>query len=322
MRKLFKCILFLITIIAGLVLWAKSPVTTKPQILNSEITAYPNTQTVPPKSSLRLITYNLGYAYAEKNNLGLLLTGDDVRKNLDTAVAKFRELQPDVICLQEIDFDARRTDHIDELDYLATHLGFSYAAYALNWNHRYLPWPYWPPSLQFGQIVSGQAILSRYPLTNQRLTVLDKPPNPFWYNWFYLDRLAERVDMHVGERTIALWNLHLEAFDKPTRLKQAAFVGKMVHDEPNANKIVCGDLNDPEASDPHPEQNASSTIAAAATLQADEEFAGKFTFPAWQPVEKLDHVLFSKQFTFEHSQTVPINTSDHMPVMVDLGLAQ
>src|SRR5690625_7652311 len=67
---------------------------------------------------------------------------------------------------------------------------------------------------------SGQAVLSRLPVLDHRRIVLEEPPNPFWYNAFYLDRLAQIVILDANPR-IALINVHLEAFHRETRERHA-----------------------------------------------------------------------------------------------------
>ena len=85
--------------------------------------------------------------------------------------------------------------------------------------------PYWPPSAHFGRILSGQAVLSRYPIAKNDRIVLEKvASNPFYYNAVYLDRLAQVTEVQVGGQSVILINLHLEAFDNPTRLEQTKVV--------------------------------------------------------------------------------------------------
>lgn len=321
MRRFFVFITSFSVGIALFILYAKSPVVTKPNIANNAIVSFSSDATIlPKKNTLRIVTYNIGYAYAEKNNLGFVLTREDVLKNLDEAVEALRKLNPDIICLQEIDFDANRTYHIDQLEYLAKGLGLAHGAYAINWNKRYLPYPYWPPQKQFGTIVSGQAVLSHYPLAENQIQILEKPPNAFWYNWFYLERLAQHVKVDLGDGDVlSLWNLHLEAFHKNTRLNQARSIASDVKRNDAELKIVAGDLNDPQATDPESQNlNAAHLLIAHSGLQGDTEFKEEFTFPSWEPIEKIDHVLFSERFTFISSNTPQIKTSDHLPVVVDL----
>ena len=110
------------------------------------------------------VTYNIGYGSAEKNNKPEVLSEEEVRKNLDVMVESLKELDPDIVFLQEVDFNAARTVGIDQMRYLAKSLAMPFAAYTVTWNKRYIPWPYWPPAVHFGRMLSGQAILSRFPI--------------------------------------------------------------------------------------------------------------------------------------------------------------
>jgi hypothetical protein len=73
-------------------------------------------------------------------------------------------------------------------------------AIAINWDKRYVPFPYWPITQQFGRTLSGQSILSRFPIQNHERHVLDRVAGNNWiYNAFYLDRLAQVAEIVVGE---------------------------------------------------------------------------------------------------------------------------
>src|SRR5690606_20559225 len=130
-------------------------------------------------------------------------------------------MRPDLIFLQEVDFRSARSFDIDQLRLLCEKLGMPYAAYTLTWNKKYVAWPYWPFSLHFGRLVSGQAVLSRFPIKQQVLVQFEKPAeNPFWYNWFYLDRVVQRMKVEIGTQSVSVYNIHLEAFTIQTRKEQ------------------------------------------------------------------------------------------------------
>jgi endonuclease/exonuclease/phosphatase family metal-dependent hydrolase len=316
-RVIFIVFLSLILVFALAVMYAKSPVRTKSYFFNNEIVTFGRTIT-PPINEFRIVTYNIGYAYAEQNNLSTI-PQDQVMKNLDAAVEALKAMSPDIICLQEIDFDSSRTYHIDQLQYLADKLGFAQGAYAVNWNKRYLPFPYWPPKNHFGQMVSGQAILSRFPLSEHSLTVFEKPPNAFWYNWFYLERVAQKVIVKLGDETqLALWNVHLEAFDVNTRVKQAKKLAELVNNDPHDFKVVVGDFNDPQVTVKANTDNGVFQFIASTKMQSDYELSDEFTFPSWKPVEKLDHIFFSRQLALDEFGVIQTLASDHLPVWADI----
>jgi endonuclease/exonuclease/phosphatase family metal-dependent hydrolase len=324
MRKSLNALAVVFAAVIGFVFWAKSPVALGPPLSGAGIVSYPGAESKIFAGTLRVLSYNIGYAYGDANNKRIL-PQDQVARNLNLAVSALEHLSPDVICLQEIDFDSDRSGRVDQLAFLAQRLGYAYAAYDVNWNKRYVPFPYWPPQNHFGRMVSGQAVLSRYPILANRVHVFAKPPNPFWYNWFYLERTAQETQLDLGDgRSVRLWNVHLEAFHRPTRLAQADTFAKIVGSSDGGFRIVAGDFNDPNVEDdavgiPYPDNAFIRFLDATDMSEATSKRDG-LTFPSWAPVERLDHIVFSKDMTASGSGTENVLASDHLPVWVDLKL--
>src|SRR4029434_2931140 len=229
MRKLILSILSLPALFGAFLLWALSPAVSSHEFPHSAILQNADVPRKKAKSrkSLKIVTYNIGYASGEKNNRPLTLTREEVLENLRAMTQVLKELKPDLLLLQEVDFQSARTFGIDQMDFISRALCFHYGAYVVTWNKRYLPWPYWPPRAQFGRMVSGQAVLSRFPIEKQELFQFPKPSsNPFWYNWFYLNRIVQKLIVKWGDDTFAVFNVHLEAFDSKTRLDQAEKLGQ------------------------------------------------------------------------------------------------
>jgi endonuclease/exonuclease/phosphatase family metal-dependent hydrolase len=172
-------------------------------------------------------------------------------------------------------------------------------------------------------LVSGLGILSRYPLGENTITTLQRPPHPFWYDWFYLDRLAQKTTIAFKTTTIALWNVHLEAFHRPTRIDQARTLSDIVAQDATTHKIVVGDFNDPTARDAAKNgPNAIAVMTENKTLVAENApIPEHFTFPAWGPIEKLDHILFSRGLYIIEAGKASGEASDHLPVWARLAVA-
>lgn len=77
-----------------------------------------------------------------------------------------------------------------------------------------MPFPYWPPSNHFGTMLSGQAILSHYPISEGRTHKLTPHLNaPFYYSAFYLDRLLQVIEVSYHDQFVRIMNVHMKAFD-------------------------------------------------------------------------------------------------------------
>ena len=222
MTKLFKVLFLLLLSIlfvtSGFYFWASSP--------NFNANEYSKTYTnkyaskINNDSVFSIITYNIGYLSGMTNNLAIEKPKSFFYNNLQTSLTQFKKINADIIAFQEIDFDSKRSYHINQQNEIAK-LGYNFVGETVNWDKKYLPFPYFPISMQFGKILSGQSILSKYKIINQeRFTLERNKTNSFYYDAFYIDRLAQIVKINIQNKILILINVHLEAFHQETRLKQ------------------------------------------------------------------------------------------------------
>jgi len=246
-RKILWAFGLLLVLVGATIAYWMSPSVSEAEFPSQAILHWEDPAAIPPKDDpveLKIVTYNIGYASGKRNNVDAIADEKEVRDNLDQIVKALQEIRPDLLALQEVDFKSKRSFDVNEMEYLAKALHLPYAAYAVTWNKTYVPWPYWPPRLHFGRILSGQVLLSRYPILNQEVTTFEKPrANLFWYNWGYLNRRFQKITLQLGKEKALLWLLHLEAYDFPTRLKQAKELGESVKENPNKLEWVVGDFN-------------------------------------------------------------------------------
>jgi endonuclease/exonuclease/phosphatase family metal-dependent hydrolase len=279
-----------------------------------------------PKSKLKVMTYNLGYLSGMKNNLPEDMPYDLFQNNLRRCRQLLDSLDPDIIGFQEIDFASARSHHQNQLDSLSA--GYHQAYASVNWNKRYVPFPYWPPRYHFGKMLSGQAILSKYPISKTETKVLKKPVNaPFYYNAFYLDRLVQMAVIEVGERKLMIMNLHLEAFDAETRESQAITVRNLYEQYARTMPVILmGDFNSTPYWTPEAD-NAMRTILGAEHIACavsrsryDARPEAYYTFSSGQPGQRIDYVLYNDNYIKPVSaRTVKEagEISDHLPVIFE-----
>lgn len=291
------------------------------------------TSPTPPKHApplLKVVSYNMGYASGKLNNQGHVLQKAQVENNLAQMADVLKVLSPDILLLQEVDFHSRRSFEISQMDYLARALKLPYAAHAVTWNKRYVAWPYWPANRHFGKMVSGQAILSRYPLSHLEILRFPKPKdNAFWYNWFYLDRLVQRVQVQVGQDIVEVYNAHLEAFSAPTRSAQVQGLAQWIEQSKIPLKIAGGDFNMIwESSEAAPElvqkeKNLLKAFSQSTRLQMGNPKTVQYTFPSWKPDKRIDYIFYSSQFqALTGGVMEQLKASDHLPVWTVLKWPQ
>ena len=293
---------------------------------------YADTPTAKPKESYTLATYNLGYLSGLENNKTTRPDQAFFEKNKQQAIDALISLKPDIIGFQEIDIEAKRSYGTNQVEALAKGLGMGSAAIAINWDKRYLPFPYWPPSSHFGKIISGQAIISRYPIIKNNRIVLERVPKSFIYNAFYLDRLAQVSEISLDGKMLIVISVHLEAFEEETRVRQTKFVRQIAEDYAKTNPvIVMGDFNSAldrptfvsAQGDTHEELQfsikemlASEQLTSAVPQEKWNPINA--TFPSDQPEYKLDYLFYTPS-SIEVLDTQVLSTaaqaSDHLPLV-------
>ena len=356
MRTLLKSIALLVVLAAaafiGFYFWASSPVLPPEELATVEHYNPTGAPPAPLGDQFTIVTYNVGYFSGMANNLPVELNKDFIKDNLKTAIDALKPLKPDIIAMQEIDFDASRTGRQDQLAALAkglnsgqqVNLELFYGAKAVNWNKTYVPFPYWPLSANFGHMVSGQAVLSSHPLSgNQRHVLQKRRDKPFYYREFYIERLAQCVIVDLG-RPLAVINVHLESWDRQTRGEQIRQVAGFVREmQKKAPVILLGDFNTvplwavkkTDFPDEFQDYTGEKTLAVVMDemglkpafdeqeIKGDQ--SGLLTFPSAAPTRKLDHIFYDPKAIEPISWRVVKEAgmaSDHLPVAMTFRFKQ
>lgn len=192
----------------------------------------------------------------------------------------------DVIALQEVDAGSLRSAFLDQTAYLAHHGGFPFWHKQVNRNVGHL-----------AQYSNG--FLSRFrpsAVHTHRLPGLR-------------GRGAMVIEYGEGEHTLSVVLLHL-ALGKRGRLRQMQFISELVKDRPYV--VVMGDLNCSESSE-HLHEFLDDAGLKDATCGAP-------TYPSWEPVRKIDHILVSKALKTENPSVVDFPLSDHLPITLEILL--
>ena len=268
-----------------------------------------------------IITYNIGYLSGMTNNKAIAKPKDLFDKNLEKVKKEFRLLNSDFIAFQEIDYASARSYKVNQQNEIAE-LGYNFLAQAINWDKTYVPFPYWPPSMHFGRMLSGQSILSKYPLKNHQRIVLERVKNnPFYRDALYLERLAQVVTVTIENKDVIIINVHLESYDKPTRERQLDVVidlfNKYKNDYPT---ILLGDFN----SDIKYENPAINKILTLNNIgNAAFESSYDFSFSSANPFKRIDYIFYSKN-SIELIESRVLKqfgeASDHLPIEMKFRL--
>jgi len=334
-------IIIIVILLAALIafyFWGGSGVLEDDQL--SQLVTYPVASSQPQPNiesdTFTIMTYNIGYLSGMTNNRLVKPKKDFFHQNME-AVAKYINTNPPhIIAFQEIDYHSRRSFYVDQLETIATVCGYPYAARAVNWDKRYVPFPPGLPSYHFGPVLSGQAILSRFPITATERVVLPKPKsNPFFYNHFYLDRLAQIAKIEIDDQTIFIINVHLEAFNRKTRQAHARQVLELYRTYKDQSPVlIVGDFNavPPDASrkkgftdEPESDFTGDQTISLflkEKSLKPALIGPNLFTFPSDKPTRKLDYIFYThRSISLVNAKRIQIDSSDHLPLIMEFSFS-
>jgi len=212
----------------------------------------------------------------------------DFKDDADAAVRVIRRINPDVLCLQEI------PRHL-----MSSHRVASFAVRCgLNWSG--------------GHRGSGGTTV----LSSLRTDVADSVHASLRVAWLQRERGYALSNVRLlGHQVVGFVSIHL-SLDAEERMAHAAtMLDAVLGDRPS---VVAGDLNE----GPH----GQAWMAIAGRLGAVSRDAP--TFPASNPRHRLDAIFASPELSVVPSNRVELDpedllaASDHLPIWVDLDLAQ
>jgi endonuclease/exonuclease/phosphatase family metal-dependent hydrolase len=307
---------FLLLIVAFVIFffWASSPTLELSEY--QSLIANETKSTQKNDSIFSIVTYNIGYLSGMTNNLAVESPKELFDVNMAKVVSEIKKVKPDIMAFQEIDFDASRSYNVNQEEEISK-LGFNYRAQTINWDERYLPFPYWPISMHYGKVVSGQSIISKYPLKEQQRIVLQRVADaPFYRDAFYLERLAQVVKVVLNGKEVVLINIHLEAYEKETRAKQFEEVLAIFNQYKEIYPtILLGDFN-ARARDENAVVQKIFAMKAIGSAASDMNNLGN-TFNSKDPSKRIDYIFYTKN-SIEYISGKVLNqfgqASDHLPL--------
>ncbi len=315
---LFRLVLLLAVAFIVFFFWASASDHTEDDY--AKIVTYQSDREMKRDSVFTIVAYNIGYLSGMTNNTTKERTPSLFDDNLSKVNEVFSKLDVDILALQEIDYASKRSFDVDQQEALSR-LGFCYAAQAVNWDKRYVPFPRWPIAAHFGEMLSGQSIMSKFPIEEHKRIVLDRVAGlSFLTDAFYLERLAQMATIEVGGKKLKVINIHAEAFDKTTRerhLKACAELYTMYAS--TFPTILLGDFN----SDPNEEDLLDTHIFNLPYLKQAVIDMNEGTFPSDAPRRKIDFIFYNENFIEKVAGKTIIemgSPSDHLPVLMRFKL--
>ena len=234
--------------------------------------------------NLRIATYNIHRC-----------RGMDRRTMPGRIAAVIREMNPDVVALQEV--IGAGPSGAGQAEEIGAALGMGWVMHSVRQlrNH------------QFGNVV-----MSRFPVVQH---------GHYDLSWRTCEeRACQRVDLDLGDGAVLhIYNVHLGTAVLERRY-QAGRLAAFVHDHRvPAPKVILGDFNE------WMKGLATKTLSALfESIDIAQHLRRKRTYPGFFPVLHLDHIYYEGDVTVRSMELVRTRTalvaSDHLPLVADFRI--
>lgn len=193
----------------------------------------------------------------------------------------------DLVAIQEADAGSLRTGFISQTEYLARRAGYPW------WTER--------TNRRLGRLAQHAigAVARVRPHDVTPLALPGRLPG----------RGALMLRFGAGPNPLTVVVLHL-SLGRQTRRQQLDFVAELIAGAPHA--VVMGDFN--------ARHGAPEMKRLFARTQLVEPVERLNTWPAWNPLHSLDHILATPDLCIERVHVLDEGASDHLPICLEMRL--
>ncbi|HUS38605.1 MAG TPA: endonuclease/exonuclease/phosphatase family protein [Pirellulales bacterium] len=271
-------------------------------------------QTSSPEKTIRIVTYNIAHG---RGQTGGNWDGGDTatrQKRLQDIADLLAEENPDVVVLNECDFDSTWSHHVNQAEVIAAAMNMPYRVEQRNLDFRFV----------YGSWRFGNVVISRFPIRKAEL--LDLPGYSWWETLAVGKKRGVLCWIELPDSTlIRVVATHLSHRTEDARVQGAREL-KFHSGDSKLPLIVAGDLNSAPRGFSDFEKDRSGHNAVEVLLKdgwlstipqppADARF---LTFPSHQPDQVIDWIMVSEDLRFASYHVIQSNLSDHCPVVADV----
>lgn len=308
-----------------------------------------------PGQTVRVLSWNVqfmagkGYYFFFEGGPDVRPESADIEKTLDAVAEIITRENPDIVLLQEVDVNAKRTDYRDQVQNLLDRLPDAYPcrSSAYYWKAAFVPHP-----KIMGAVGMKLVTLSKYRIdaaTRYRLPLI---PENALRQQFNLKRAVLQTDLPIeGGGIFAVLNTHLSAFAQGTdTLERQVLVIKQIMDRLSQNGIpwiAGGDFNllppgpaysrlpGEEKADYRPQSEIIPLFNAYHAVPSLDEANGDH-YERWythfpndpaikKPDKTIDYIFYGNSVKLRghhvrHADTLAI--SDHLPVVAEFTIPE
>jgi len=242
----------------------------------------------PDKTLIKLLSYNVQVGINAVKNMDYFTNSWKHFIPHSRRIENFKRLASliegfDIVGLQELDGGSFRSGFLNQAEYIAMAAGFGCWYDKVNRN--------------MGPVARhSMGILSRL-----------KPDKVERHNLPGLPGRGTLAISYQSAKPLGIFLAHL-ALGKKARLKQIDFLCEIMKDFRYI--ILMGDLNCV------PESEEIKRLKNRCNLKDSGSYAP--SFPSWQPVQRLDHILVSEDINIKSSGVLGWTLSDHLPIAMEI----
>ena len=313
------------------------------EVAEPEDVSYPDT--------LKVMTWNVKFGggridfFFDCHGDRVIMEKEEVEDNMILLAEKIREVNPDILFLQEVDINAKRSAFMNQVQYLLDSTELNFGVYASQWKAKYIP------SDGIGRMDSGNAILSKWQLCDaKRIGLPLIGEQNAIVRYFYLKRNLLHAKLKNSDWELNLLNTHASAYAKDNTKKEQLEIIKQYADSLNSKGfhfILAGDFN---ALPPNTKQtqNFDDSVCEDGDFAADDYSSERdWMKPYYEAYEsaiclgeysndnirhcthttdkngfwnrKTDYIFTNKSFVSGSGQTIQdwMEASDHAPIVVN-----
>jgi len=276
-----------------------------------------NLVSAPNKDTLTVVTWNIRFGIGRANWFGdscgdlVLFDNETIIDGLELLAQKITEMDADILLLQEVDTDSKRSAYINQVQWLLDHTSMNYGVYASMWEVQFVP------SDGLGRVNTGNAILSKWPLSEaERIQLSLRGDQDALTKAFYVRRNVLKAVVNYPGNPFWAVDIHASAFSNDDTKQKQFLEFKDVLDEISSKGelfVAGGDLNElpPGAT----KNNYCEEDRCPDELPEDDEgcdFSNETTwinplYDTYVPSVSLVDYQQNEQLYFTHASTHDIN---------------
>jgi endonuclease/exonuclease/phosphatase family metal-dependent hydrolase len=236
---------------------------------------------------MRVLSYNI------HKGIG----GRDRRYRLERILAVIEHEQPDLICLQEVDRNVRRSAFHNQPALFCEYFNFDCHCYQFN--------------VKVAEGGYGNLMLSRWPFeTHHQVSLTLRSKKPRGAQWAV-------IATPLGPLRLVNWHLGLAEHERHWQVRRL-LEHHLFRNQAHLPTLIIGDTNDWRNTLGH------GPFAVHGFQQATSPPSRFRSFPAWMPIGALDKAYYSGGVTIARAHVprtkLARDASDHLPLVIDFEI--